>query len=638
MPMNEFPNIWPSGVDEVPNDQYFQALQDLTNRTAYLKAFASTLTASGAASGDEISKLLIATRKEQSAKRLKGALAAALTNKQSNIRYYDPSLTTGANDGTSEANAWRTWSLVRTWAETTLAGNLSGYTLAVRCGTTTRGMALLNGVRGSIDSAPFQIIPYGDGDLPEFAGGQLVTNWTANGDGTYWYSVAADCDAFENGNRLLKKTIATGTEAATLLAAGVGTCGYNSSTGKIWIYPSSINSTLEINDQDYALQIIVQSSGSAGNIHIYGMHGRLARNGGIVMTGHTTTSGNTYSGCVISHFMAGNIGVDAVGGGSAVGDGVMLYGPYSNNDSVKATYCKIANGYIYDCLNNAVEIAATSGCVIECNESDGIGGNCIAELWSNNDGAHMRYNIGRGDPQRTLRLNGNYFSATAVWINAQLKSGSVDSAGTYSNNNKAYFNLVANPGLRGFRITGSQSGTKIEHNTIVYTDESMISGGTPVGAGYFSYVTSGITQTVTWNRNLVLGLSASLLSLVVVCDKDVVGTTEQVPSGDYNAYIGQSVGWRKGGYPASVNNGRTFDLATWRTSVGAGLDANSLAGLNSGGTTGSNQIGLDWVTFRPNPAGACAGKGTDALGYSRDYYGTPVSSVASAGFIGAVAP
>ena len=589
----------------------------------------AALAANGATSTNLIAANLIGSRKIAMAKKLKASIASALTSRQSNVRYYDNSLTTGLNDGTSEANAWQTWALVKTWAETTLSGSLAGYTLAVKCGTTTYGGSELVGVTGVQDSQPFQIVPYGDGDLPVFAGGHLVTGWTANGDGTYWYSVAADCDAFENVARMLKKTITTGTEASVLLAAGTGTCGYNSSTNKIWIYPSSINNVLEINDGAVGLRITVKSAGagSAGNIHIYGMHGRLARDNGIGVVGHSTVSANTYGGVQIIGCMAGNVGVDVVGGGSSVGDGILLYGPVANAEAVKATNCVIRGCYIYECLNNAVEIAATSKAIIELNESDDCGGNCICENWCNNDTSHIRYNIGRGDHLRLSRLNNGYFSSTAVWFHALLKSGSVDTAGTYSNNNKFYFNVAINPGIRGVRLDGSQSGTKIEHNTFLYTDQTM-SNGNAVGAIYYSSCDAGQTQSVTLNRNLAVGYGSSLLGLGVVCD----GTAATLPTGDYNAYVGQSVGWR-------YNGTTTFVLATWKAATAATpLDVNSLAGTNSGGTLWSDMLGIDWQTFRISPVSPITALGTDALGYTRDFLGQSVSAGASLGFIGAVSP
>lgn len=115
------------------------------------------------------------------------------------------------------------------------------------------------------------------------------------------------------------------------------------------------------------------------------------------------------------------------------------------------------------------------------------------------------------------------------------------------------------------------------------------------------------------------------MSLAIACD----GSNPTSPTGDHNAYIAQSVGWRKGA--------TSWTIAAWRTAAPS-LDANSLASYNAGGSVGIDRIGLDHATAAISPAGACASVGTDSLGYTRDYYGRPISSAAGAGFVGAVAP
>lgn len=569
----------------------------------------------------------LSSRKAVRLDALKYRVASMTSYKTENAVYYDNAATGSTGAGT-KANPFTTWAQVQNWAQVTRAGNCSDWTLFVKCGTVTRGASSLTGVYGTKDSGPFQIMPYGDGPLPIFAGGDVIpaASWVPRGGGIYTYAIASNCDAFENGDRLLKLALTTGSEAATLTAAGPGNSGYNASTGVLWIYPTSITSTLEINNAQYALQINVADNINAGNVHIYGMHGRLAKNTGISINGHQNAgSNNTFSGAIIAYCSGGNIGFDQAGGGG-VGDGILLYGPIANADSVKANYCAVRGCYSYDCLNNAIELSATSKAVVELNEADGVGSN-MCELWACNDSAHVRYNLHRGDNLRASRLNNGWPGATMVWVNGLLKAGTLDAAGTYNSNNKIYFNISINPGLRGVRVEGGGSGTVVDHNTFIYTDGSMAAGGTQ-GAVLYSVCNTGTTQAVECSRNLVAGFGATnLLGVAIACD----GSAAITPTGDYNIYSGVTVGWRKAGTTY-------WTLATWQTAIGAGMDAHSLAGANSGGTVTHDLLGLDVLTSKPSPVGVAAAFGTDALGYVRDYSGVPVPSGTNAGFAGAVCP
>ena len=533
--------------------------------------------------------------------------------------FFDPSATTSLGLGTFK-NPYTTQAELMA----AVTGNMAGHTIGIKRGTTLRATGT-NGLELTLygtSAKPVTLCPYGDAEaLPIITGGAVINDWTLVDSATNIWSYAigaTEHDVWQDGVRLWKKTYSV-SAVATLTAEGTAT--YNSNT--LYVRPYNGESPalgqMEVSVVDYALKITPSNVVSTGHVQVCGLDVRKARNKVLAVYNATISSMTTMANLSLVGCRVSGGGVD---NSVTLGrDGILVYGA---SDSVRATDVYLAGNYIEDCLNNAIEISATSGAIIELNRGYNVGGNSIVELWASNDTCLIRYNWGDFASTKDRLQTGP--SACGIWF-----ANNYESSGTWNNNdatnaknanNTAFMNLITNCYSRGFRASGG-TGHKFQHNTIFSDPDITHPGNTSAPAGW---LTEGTASTGFCNisNNLFYWKPGTQENRYPsVARMGTLGASASIPSGNNNVYF---VDWGAGNGNWYYNGSSNGNFTTYKTALSAySLDQNSLAGAdNTGGTLTASSLGFDSTTYRPI-ASAVSGLTSLSPG-SRYYDGQPYTA------------
>ncbi len=514
--------------------------------------------------------------------------------------YFDPSALTSLCLGTY-AQPYNSQAQV----QAVCTGDMSGQTLGIKRGTITRvtGAGLRINAYGK-PGKPFTICPYGDAvALPIISGAIVATAWTlVNVAANIWsYALGAtEQDCFQADVRLPKKPW-LGSADATLPADGFST--YNA--GMLYVRPAGgadpRTGTMEITACDSALTVNYANVAASGYIHLCGLNLTKAHNSVLSVVADLSDLITSVADISIVGCKASGAGCDYAAL-SVASDAIIVYGP---SDTVRITGLYIAGNYCTDALNNAVEVAATSGAVIEKNLSLGCGGNSIVEAWSSNDRMTVRYNV--GDLSTCTRRIYSGFAQGGIWFaNHYFAGGSWDnndSSNTKNFGNVAYFNLISRPGTRGFLCSGG-TGHKFWHNTVYINDDDTAPDATS-SASAWCCQGNAATGFCNISNNLFYWRHGNSphRSPEVAGIWQSLGATSSVPSGDKNVYF-ISWFWGDGGFRYGPNGAIVYpDGHGWRADLAAyALDQNSILAWSLQGGVTPAQLGFNETSLRPSAA------------------------------------
>jgi hypothetical protein len=295
-----------------------------------------------------------------------------------------------------------------------VAGNMAGRVLGIKRGsrlnvTGTNGLTF--NVHGTA-AKPFTICPYGDAEaLPILSGEVDITASLAQAAGsTQVWKIdlgATYRDIWQDGVRLRRlhptngsRNNNTGTtvsnEATAVTALETKGAGWLVVAGTVaYLRPHNdalttfvtcgtnetpVNSALKLQYADVA---------ATGYINVAGLDCRYANAHAVGVNTPTRVSITTCDAISIV-----GLKVSRVGPGSSAVLGRAAFSIYGPTGTTRLTNLYVAGCYTTDALNNSIEIGGTTGAIIERNLSYDCGGALIAELWSSNSGARVRYNYG----------------------------------------------------------------------------------------------------------------------------------------------------------------------------------------------------------------------------------------------------
>lgn len=480
-------------------------------------------------------------------------------------------------------------------------GNMSGQVLGIMRGTKLKvtGLKGLNfSVYGSaID--PFLICPYGDAvDLPIITSGTVVT-WTLyDADYNIWSYVvgAIEQAVWRDEVRQFKATYTTSVQDS-LIDSGMYT--YQSNTLYLRLNPgeSANDGNTEITVSDFSFLLNYDGNvASTGNLIVCGLDVRKARRSAFncspKMAGSITSINNIQViGC---RFSGGGVDNKQTLGR----DGLVIYGI---SDSLRINELYIAGCYSYNNLNNAYELAGTSGALVEQNISFNCSGHSIIELWKSNDNCTVRYNWGDLSGLNRTQMQG---AGGGIWLNNYDYNEKEDTTNTLNTNCKFVFNLITRCKQYGIRLNGG-FGHVVQHNTF-YADMDATD---PDGAGYnqpIGWKTAGnaaigfvnisnnlfywkVPEKINRNIKMMAIMSAAL------------GNANSVPSGNNNIYQYDVAGSKTSSFFYSKTT--QFNFMTYKSAVSAySLDQNSICtNRRIGGTLTESALGFILPASMPSP-------------------------------------
>jgi hypothetical protein len=511
--------------------------------------------------------------------------------------FFDPSNTTSPGLGT-----YRSPFTTQAQLQAVVSGNMAGHVLGIKRGTALRVTGLLGlllTVYGT-PSKPFTICPYGDAEaLPIITGSAIVTAWTLVDAATNIWSYALGAtqyDCWQSDVRLRAKAFSS-SAINTLTAPGQSTYSANTLYVRPYNGEDPRNGQMEIPVCDAAFTYAFSNVAATGNVIICGLDARNARNSvfgaGISAggSGNIVTADNvSIVGCRVSQG-----GTD----GPTLGcDAIVVYGP---SNSIRLTNLYIAGNYCHDVLNNAVEIAMTSGALVEKNTSRFCNGNSIIELWASNDNAEIRHNYGYYST--TLGRVQLGYASGGIWFANNYETGggtnNNDTTNARNFNNFAHHNLIVLPGLRGIRASGG-TGHKAQHNTVFFDELTTDPNATLQTSGIYCEGT-GADGFIDVSNNLFYfkkDATHTRFSRLV----DIQAATGR-PTGDKNIYFSEGTGG--GGDGLHTVEGTTNNVATYKSRMVTNVfDQNSLFGPNFiGSTVTVGNLGMNESTYEILAAG-----------------------------------
>jgi len=560
--------------------------------------------------------------------------------------FFDPTATSSLNRGTY-ANPYNTQAALQSVIKGNMAGQVLGFKRGTTLQVTSNGLNLA-GVYGSSGS-PFIICPYGDAEaLPIISGHTVVSTWTlVDATSNIWkYTMGAtERDVFQSGVRIKKlhptngaqnnSTGTTVTNDATAITAldamGAGWSVYVSSV--MYIKPIDGESPnlgqVYTTNSEYGMLLQYSDVATSGYIEVAGLDLRYARDSLLEIGAAAITTISSCGGIKVAGCKIGYVGIDTITS-QTTGDGVVIYGA---SDAVRLTDVHVVGNEIYDCMNNSVELAGTTGALVEHNYSHEIGGNNIIELWSSNSSALIRYNYGR-DPLNVRRLSTSP-SGGGIWFTNYAENGAGawgtnDATNAKNANNVAVFNLIENPQAASFDVRGG-TGHVMAHNTLLVDHDAIfgtISGKPSAPSGLYTAGTAA-TGFLTWSNNTLYykpstQVAEGYLSPSFVNITAGLGAANSVPLGNNNFYfVGtgyNTANWKHGAnsrakFLDGVNAAWQYDLSTG----GYALDQNSLVGKsgttygNLGGTITTALAALDLTTGEPGAGSSLLSAGATTL-------------------------
>lgn len=437
--------------------------------------------------------------------------------------FFDPTAVGSSGVGTY-ANPFTNQTQLLAYINSIASGgksNMAGKILGFKRGTIVNEGITLSSIYGS-NSNPFLIVPYGDNlERPTISGLHASTGWVRTStDNRIWKKAntynqqmwdSTDISDRTEYRRYWMKSVINEAEAISALqTAGEGYAAWVN--GYSYIFPyDNVNANngyiLSTNEQSSVsssntgvLSITYAALAGSGNIHVYGMQVYGARNYALGISKYSAGA-TSVNGLVVSDCLIGYAGIDSASAGAS--DAMTIMG---ESNSVRATNCIISNNYLFDANNNAIEIGAMNGAIIERNESKRIGGKTIAELWYSCSNTKIQYNIGRGVLNETRRAGLITFDNKGVWIPGYtLGDGSEGSLSQASSiNNTIAFNYMDECANAGGVVSIYTGQVNILNNTIV--------NNVPLtGQGYYdnviqlsAYATAGVYTDATITNNIIV--------------------------------------------------------------------------------------------------------------------------------------
>ena len=580
--------------------------------------------------------------------------------------FFDPDAAGSSNQGTL-ANPWNKVAALQAYISDPAHNHGQGMRIGLKRGSVFRGAFNLVDFSGS-DGLPVMIGPYGGAlALPQIAGGYVKADWVAvAGQANMWQGVPTVTDTstleteiYEDGVRFIRiaQQATLPATLSTLAAAAAGDtigAGYSAFfNGVHYIVPYHANPNLgqiECAAETLAFNLGIADTGDAGHIYLIGIHARLSRNWAFGVYPQGNSAGHTGINITVESCAAGQSGIDSTNSlAVSLSCAAFSIGGSIANQTDRMSGLTIRDSFAYQALNNAVELLAVDGVLIEGNQSHAIGGCSIVECFAACSNVVAKYNRGHGDVHAWLRAinsagSGRDYQKAGIWQSGLALGGTTpEPTGAVNVNNVYAFNYIEDAPLQ---FVHYQGGTcKFHHNTMVRRValaeqtffENQLGAGNAGGGG----------STCEFSNNLCVDLAAGIGMRFVD-----LWTAAAIPKGDGNIYSIPNLG---GFYVDNGNFGFKFDgTGSYRAAAaiaGAPLDQDSFANFNyfPGGLSGVGAIyhhqALVDTRGRPTQgAGPASGSVNVAFGngttstavfnrdsrvdYSRDIQGRPMSLTA----------
>ncbi|HEY4372152.1 MAG TPA: hypothetical protein VGN52_09525, partial [Burkholderiales bacterium] len=575
--------------------------------------------------------------------------------------FFDPGAAESANQGTY-ANPWNSIALLQSY----INGHASGFGMRIglKRGSVLRGAFNLTGLSGN-DDCPVVIGPYGDAQaLPQIVGGYVKADWVlVAGEANTWQGVplvtdtsALETEIYECGERLIRvpqQTTLALTLGALAAAASGGITGLGYSAffnGAHYIIPASGNPNLgqiECASETLAFNIDLADAADAGHLQLIGLHARMSRNWAFGVYPHGVSAGHTGINITVEQCAAGQSGIDSTNNLAIAASGAAFsIGGSEANQVNRMSGLTVRHCFAHQALNNALELMAVDGVLVQGNESHEINGCSVVENFAACSNVVVTYNRGHGDVNAWLRAVNSATSARSyqkagIWQSGLPLGGSTvpEPTGTVNIGNVYAFNYVEDAPLQFLHFQGG--ACKFHHNTLVRRvpvvgEQTFLE--TRLGA-------HGGANAFEFSNNLCVDLCYGNGMRFVD-----LWTASTIPVGDRNVYSTPLLG---AFYIDNGNLGLKFDGAgSYRAALAATpLDQSSYANFNyfATGLAGSGAIyhhqaqvdtrGRPTQGAGPTPGSinVAIGNGTTStavfnrdsrVDYSRDIDGRPMSLTA----------
>lgn len=301
--------------------------------------------------------------------------------------FFDPSSTATKSLGTYEF-PYKS----QTEIENIVRGNMAGEVLGFKRGTKLRvtGNRGLNFIVHGVATNPFLICPYGDAEELPVITSATVVNWTLyDRDRNIWryFTGAKEQVVWRNNVRIPKaKFRSTARDSLTRPDR------YTFDAGALFIRlnpgESANDGFTEITVSDFSFTLnLDETVTDTGNLIVCGLDIQNARNNSFVCSATSPGLITNINNIQIVGCQFSGAGVD---NSENLGrDGLVIYGV---SDAIRIKELYIAGCYSVNNLNNAFELAGTSGALVEKNLSYNCSGHSVIELWKSNDNCTVRYN------------------------------------------------------------------------------------------------------------------------------------------------------------------------------------------------------------------------------------------------------
>ena len=569
----------------------------------------------------------------------------ALDIEFSPTHFFDPDAAASANTGTF-ANPFVTVPAIQAYIDSSNGGQ--AMRLGLKRGTIFRGAFALQGISGS-DDLPVFIGPYGDSlALPQVVGGMIKSDWVAvDGQAGMYQGIPAvsggtskETELYESGIRYIRipQQGSLALAQSALLAAGAGHAAFFGGIHYIIPVDKPNLGQIEYASEDAAFSITLRDAADCGHLYIMGLHARLSRNFAFGVYPLGSAAGRTGTNIVIEACAAGQAGVDTTNppdGNSGSMAAFSLGGSYMSAAN-RMTQITVRSNFAYQAINNALELLAVDGALVEMNQAREINGCSIVECFAACSNVVARYNRGYGDINAWSRAvnsaaSSNSYQKAGFWQSSLTLDGAggtaIDAGGTANANNVYAFNYVEDAPAYYAHVQGGSC--KIHHNTFVRRHhtggESFLrnDNGAPGGA-----------NACEFSNNLCVDMAYSTSQSMLYVD---LYSNSVFPKGDRNIYSGPYSG--SFFYDGSANGFLFTNYRAQPAVAAAPLDQTSYAnrqyfpGAAGTGAIYHRQAQVDTLG-RPTQGSIANGNGTTSaavfnrdsrVDYSRDIEGKPMS-------------
>lgn len=510
--------------------------------------------------------------------------------------FFDPSSTATKSLGTFEF-PYKTQSEI----ESIVRGNMAGEVLGFKRGTKIRvtGNVGLNFNVYGVATNPFLICPYGDAEELPIITSAKVVNWTLyDPDRNIWsyFTGSKEQSIWRNEARIPKAKFRSNVRDSLFLPNR-----YIHDAGTLYLRLDSGESAndgyTEITSSNYAFLLSFdQTVADTGNLIVCGLDVRnarynaflcTARSPGIIANIHNIhIAGCQFSGAGLDSTVE-NIGYN----------GLVVYGV---SDSIRVKELYIAGCYSEDNLNNAYELAGTSGALVEKNLSYNCAGHSVIELWKSNDNCTVRYNWGDFSG-----LNGtlNNKAGGGIWLNNFDFKDKTDPTNTLNTNCRFVFNLITRCKWYGVNLSGG-SGHVVQHNTF-YADmdatapDATDSFNQPIGWRTSGNAAAGFADISNnlfyWKAPKITKRRITMLAML----NGKLGNENSVPTGNKNIYCYEAERSRESNFIYNKVGQANFMIYKYDMAPYA-LDQNSICSSRIiGGTLTESALGFILPTKLP---------------------------------------